>query len=188
MAYIEHTVYLAILYESSLAAATCCKFSVSTRIRAWKLPSPTCPIMGAEGEGRSYNKIYLSNCQTRFSSCCSDLCSCINTRTTVQNWRASCHNYMTPDCLISRTDQPQITLVWPQCTTLTVCLLWSVDMYVPVKGEASKSFFVSSSTCGSLEIGTHTSVVIPWEHTTRNRLIDFESSCGRTYSAQVGQV
>ena len=32
---------------------------------------------------------------------------------------------------------------------------------IPVKGEASKSFLVSKSTCGSLEIGTHTSVVIP---------------------------
>lgn len=170
----------------------------------WQLPlvvSSLCPqgsgrgnyhhprgqLWGLRGEGEVTIKCTYQTARPD-SVLVAQTCAAVNTRTTVQNWRASCHNYVTRDCLISRTDQPHITLVWPQCTTLTVCLLWSVDMYVPVKGEASKSFFVSSSTCGSLEIGTHTSVVIPWEHTTRKRLINFESSCGRTYSAQVGKV
>ena len=36
------------------------------------------------------------------------------------------------------------------------------QLHLPVNGEASRSLLVSMITCGSLEMGTHTSVIIPW--------------------------
>ncbi len=39
---------------------------------------------------------------------------------------------------------------------------WSeLVQHLPVSGDASTSSLVSRRTCGSLEIGTHTSVVTP---------------------------